>query len=166
MKSTGEVMGIDVNFIRAFAKSQLAAGVRLPLSGTAFISVKDGDKPAARAMAKSLIAIGFTVIATKGTAQYLADHGLPAKLALKVSEGRPHCVDQVLDGGIQLVINTTEGAKAISDSASIRRTALTAGVPYYTTIAGARAVIEAIAALSAGSSLEVAPLQSYFKVAF
>ena len=166
MKSTGEVMGIDVDFIRAFAKSQMAAGVPLPLSGTAFISVKDGDKPAARAMAEALIAIGFTVIATEGTAQYFAEHGLPAKRTLKVSEGRPHCVDQVLDGSVQLVINTTEGAKAIADSASIRRTALTAGVPYYTTIAGARAVIEAIAALAAGSSLEVAPLQSYFKVTY
>ncbi len=165
MKSTGEVMGIDTDFGRAFAKSQLAAGVKLPLAGTAFISVRDRDKPAMVAPARQLIDMGFKVIATRGTAEYLNAQGAPAAIVNKVLEGRPHVVDAIKSGEVQLVFNTTEGALAIADSASIRLTALTADIPYYTTVAGARAAVAAVAALRAGA-LEVAPLQSYFSASF
>ncbi len=165
MKSTGEVMGIDTDFGRAFAKSQLAAGVKLPALGTAFISVRDRDKPAMTEPARQLIAMGFKVIATRGTANYLNAHGAPAAVVNKVLEGRPHIVDAMKSGEVQLVFNTTEGALAIADSASIRQTALMADIPYYTTVAGARAAVAAVAALRAGA-LEVAPLQSYFSASF
>jgi carbamoyl-phosphate synthase large subunit len=160
MRSTGEVMGLDVNFGRAFAKSQIGAGLKLPLSGNVFISVKDSDKDYAIAPARDLVAMGFSLIATSGTAKVLKAAGLPVKHVNKVLEGRPHVVDALKNGEVQLVFNTTEGAHALADSASIRRTALTVKVPYYTTMAGAAAVTQAIAALRAGS-LEVASLQSY-----
>ncbi len=160
MRSTGEVMGLDDNFGRAFAKSQIGAGLKLPLSGTAFVSVKDADKDLAVAPCKALIDMGFEIIATRGTARFLEEHGLEVKLVNKVLEGRPHIVDALKNGDVQLVFNTTEGAQALGDSMSIRRTALQMKVPYYTTMAGAAAVTQAIAALRAGS-LEVAPLQSY-----
>jgi carbamoyl-phosphate synthase large subunit len=161
MKSTGEVMGLDRDFGRAFAKSQLGSGTTLPLSGCVFVSVRDSDKAALVEPCRRLVAMGFTLVATHGTAQKLAAAGLPVGAVNKVREGRPHIVDRMRDGGIQLVFNTTEGAQAIADSFSLRRTALTLGIPYYTTVAGARAAVQAIAALTAGS-LEVAPLQSYF----
>jgi carbamoyl-phosphate synthase large subunit len=160
MRSTGEVMGLDENFGRAFAKSQIGAGLRLPLTGNVFISVKDADKADVIASARELIAMGFEIIATRGTATALETSGVPVRFINKVMEGRPHVVDALKNGEIHLVFNTTEGAIALTDSLSIRRTALTMKVPYYTTIAGAAAATQAIAALQSGS-LEVAPLQSY-----
>ncbi len=161
MKSTGEVMGLDADFGRAFAKSQLASGTNLPLEGCVFVSVRDQDKPALVEPCRRLVEMGFALVATKGTADQLNAAGLPVGLVNKVREGRPHIVDRMLSGGVQLVFNTTEGSQAIADSFSLRRTALTNGIPYYTTVAGARAAVQAIAALRSGN-LEVAPLQSYF----
>jgi carbamoyl-phosphate synthase large subunit len=160
MRSTGEVMGLDTSFGRAFAKSQIGAGLRLPLSGSVFISIKDDDKAEAIAPARALVEMGFKLIATRGTAKGLEEAGLPVTRINKVLEGRPHVVDALKNGEIQLVFNTTEGVQALADSASIRRTAVTMKVPYYTTMASAVATTEAIAALRSGS-LEVAPLQSY-----
>ncbi len=160
MRSTGEVMGLDANFGRAFAKSQIGAGAKLPQSGTVFISVKEADKPYAVESARHLQAMGFDIIATRGTAKTLQAAGLQVRLVNKVLEGRPHVVDAIKNGEVQLVFNTTEGSQAMSDSLSIRRTALQMKVPYYTTMAGAAAVTEAIAALREGA-LDVAPLQSY-----
>jgi carbamoyl-phosphate synthase large subunit len=160
MRSTGEVMGLDVNFGRAFAKSQIGAGHRLPISGTVFISLRDADKDDAIAPARALVDMGFKLVATRGTAKGLQEAGLPVTVVNKVLEGRPHIVDAIKNGEIQLVFNTTEGVQALADSASIRRTTLTMKVPYYTTLAGSVAATEAIAALREGS-LEVAPLQSY-----
>ncbi|MDX9860314.1 MAG: carbamoyl-phosphate synthase large subunit [Rhodospirillales bacterium] len=165
MKSTGEVMGIDTDFRAAFAKSQLAAGALLPDTGAVFISVKDKDKKTAVSLARRLDALGFKLVATGGTAEHLAAQGLAVTRLNKVLEGRPHCVDAIISGQVQLVINTTEGAQAIADSFSIRRSALTQGVPHYTTMTGAAAVVDALEALRAGK-LEVAPLQSYFTGAF
>ena len=147
MKSTGEVMGIDSDFGRAFAKSQLGAGVDLPLSGTAFVSVRDEDKPAFIDICQTLVDLGFTVLATAGTMQALSDAGVSATRINKVMEGRPHAVDEMLSGGIQLVFNTTKGSGAITDSFSLRHTALTNKIPYYTTVSGSRAAAQAIAAL-------------------
>jgi carbamoyl-phosphate synthase large subunit len=161
MRSTGEVMGIDTEFGRAFAKSQLGSGVALPRRGTVFVSVRDRDKPQLVEPCQRLAALGFKLIATSGTASYLAGKGIEIGRVNKVMEGRPHIVDLMLSGEVQLIFNTTEGAQAIADSFSLRRTALTNGIPYYTTVAGARAAVQAIEALEAGS-LEVAPLQSYF----
>ena len=160
MRSTGEVMGVDTSFARAFAKSQIGAGTRLPTSGTVFFSVKDGDKDLVAEPARQLAAQGFSLIATSGTARVLEAAGLKVATINKVLEGRPHVVDALKNGEIHLVFNTTDGAQALTDSSSIRRAALTLKVPYYTTMAGAKAATEAIAALKAGS-LEVAPLQSY-----
>ncbi len=165
MKSTGEVMGLDMDFGRAFAKSQLGSGTNLPLSGTVFVSVRDRDKPALVEPVRRLAALGFRIIATRGTAEWLAGNGIAVDVVNKVLEGRPHIVDAMLSGEVQLVFNTTEGAQAISDSFSLRRTAVTTGVPYYTTMAGARAAVEAIIALEAGA-LEVAPLQAYLHGSF
>jgi len=161
MKSTGEVMGIDRDFGMAFAKSQLGAGVALPIGGTVFISVKDRDKPAMVAIGRSLIERGFRLLATGGTADCLAQAGLAVERINKVQEGRPDVVDALKNGNIQLVINTTEGARAIADSFAIRQATLTASIPYYTTVSGARAAAAAIAALAA-RPLEVRSLQAYF----
>jgi carbamoyl-phosphate synthase large subunit len=160
MRSTGEVMGLDETFGRAFAKSQIGAGLRLPTEGTVFISVKNEDKAGVLDSARALIGMGFKLVATRGTAKTLEEAGLSVARINKVLEGRPHVVDALKNGDIQLVFNTTEGAQALADSASIRRTAVTVKVPYYTTMASAVAATQAIAALRAGS-LEVAPLQSY-----
>jgi carbamoyl-phosphate synthase large subunit len=160
MRSTGEVMGLDSDFGRAFAKSQIGGGTKLPLSGTVFISVKDADKPLAAGPAAQLIAMGFEIVATRGTGKYLEAAGLPVRLVNKVLEGRPHIVDEMKNGEISLVFNTTDGAQALADSASIRKTALALKIPYCTTMAGAAAVTQAIESLRSGS-LEVAPLQSY-----
>ena len=165
MKSTGEVMGLDSSFERAFLKAQLGAGVKLPDHGTVFLSVRDTDKAALLAMARRLTEMGFAMVATRGTAARIKDAGMEAKVVNKVLEGRPHCVDAIRSGGIQLVINTAGAGQSVSDSFDIRRTALLNGVPHYTTIAGARAAVHAIAALKAGT-LEVAPLQSYFRGSF
>jgi carbamoyl-phosphate synthase large subunit len=160
MKSTGEVMGIDPVFALAFAKSQLGAGVVLPKSGRVFISVKERDKPVMVPIARRLIDLGFAIVATERTQAHFLGAGIEASRINKVLEGQPHIVDAMIDGEIQLVINTTEGAQAIADSFSLRRTALTNSIPYYTTVAGARAAVTAIEALRRGP-LEVAPLQSY-----
>jgi carbamoyl-phosphate synthase large subunit len=162
MKSTGEVMGLDHSFPVAFAKSQIAAGTNLPCQGTVFISVKESDKPAAVEIGKKLVGLGFKLIATSGTAAYLTSKGLEVGVVNKVLEGRPHCVDAMLSGQVQLVINTTEGAQALADSFGIRRTALINNIAHYTTMAGARAAASAIEALIKGK-LDVAPLQAYFK---
>jgi carbamoyl-phosphate synthase large subunit len=165
MKSTGEVMGIDDDFGRAFAKSQLGSGTLLPLAGRVFVSVRDRDKPALVEPCRKLAEMGFTLLATRGTAELLRQAGLAVEVVNKVLEGRPHIVDRMLSGEVQLIFNTTEGAQAIEDSFSLRRTALTLTIPYYTTVAGARAAVQAIAALSSGG-LEVASLQSYFTGSF
>ena len=160
MRSTGEVMGTDTSFARAFAKSQIGAGTRLPVTGTVFFSVRDADKDLIVAPARELVEMGFALIATRGTAKVLEAAGLPVAVINKVLEGRPHVVDALKNGEIHLVVNTTDGAQALTDSSSIRRAALTLRVPYYTTMAGAMAAAQAIKALKTGS-LEVAPLQSY-----
>jgi carbamoyl-phosphate synthase large subunit len=140
MKSTGEVMGVGESFAEAFLKSQLAAGVRLPKSGNVFVSVKNPDKSRVLDVARTLEGLGFTLVATKGTAAALAEAGLPVKAVNKVAEGRPHIVDMIVNGEIALVVNTVEEKRsAIQDSYVIRRAALNAQVPTYTTIAGARA---------------------------
>jgi carbamoyl-phosphate synthase large subunit len=162
MKSTGEVMGIDRDFAMAFAKAQLGAGVALPSGGTVFISVKDRDKPAMVPLCRQLAERGFRLLATEGTAAYLRAAGLPVERINKVLEGRPHVVDELKNGGVDLVLNTTEGAQAIADSFAIREATLRASIPYYTTVSGARAAVAAIAALAA-RPLEVMPLQAYFK---
>ena len=166
MKSTGEVMGIARDFRSAFAKSQLGAGVQLPTAGTVLLSVKERDKPAAGILARQLAELGFALLATDGTAQHLAGLGLEVNRVNKVMQGRPHCEDAIISGAVQLVINTTEGAQAIRDSFSIRRSALIKNVPHYTTMAGASAAIGAITALRAGDGLEVQPLQFYLGSAF
>ncbi|TMJ56597.1 MAG: ATP-grasp domain-containing protein, partial [Alphaproteobacteria bacterium] len=160
MKSTGEVMGIDVDFGRAFAKSQLGSGTELPLKGCVFVSVRDQDKDAVVEACRQLVSWGFDLVATRGTAKKLEEEGVPVAVVNKVQEGRPDIVDKMRSGDVQLVFNTTEGAQAIADSFSLRRTALTHNIPYYTTVAGARASVQAIGALRQGC-LEVAPLQSY-----
>ncbi len=160
MKSTGEVMGIDVTFERAFAKSQIAAGLTLPDSGTVFLSVRDADKEKAVGLSRRLIALGFKIIATGGTATHLQKEGVAVTRVNKVYEGRPHIVDAMKDGTVDLVFNTTEGAQALKDSLSIRRNALMLKIPYYTTLAGSLAAVQAIEALRT-TTLDVAPLQSF-----
>ncbi|MFW0777509.1 MAG: carbamoyl-phosphate synthase large subunit [Rickettsiales bacterium] len=162
MKSTGEAMGIDIDFPRAFAKSQLSAGTTIPMEGKVFVSVKESDKPAIAPMCKQLAELGFTLVATSGTAKYLQEQGLEVEVVNKVREGRPHIVDMLKDNEIALVLNTTEGAAAIADSFSIRRTTLLMKLPYYTTIAGAKAATQAIAAIKNGGGLDVRSIQSYF----
>jgi carbamoyl-phosphate synthase large subunit len=161
MKSTGEVMGIDRNFAIAFAKSQIGGGSRLPRDGTVFVSVRDADKPRVLDTVRLLISLGFRIIATSGTQRYLAEQGLPASRINKVLEGRPHIVDAIANGGVQLVFNTTEGATALADSRSLRRAALLHKVPYYTTLSGAVAAAQGIKAYL-GGDFEVRALQSYF----
>ncbi len=161
MKSTGEVMGLDADFAMAFAKSQLGAGESLPQSGTVFISVKERDKPAMVPLAQQLTTLGFSLIATDGTCRHLEAAGLEVTRVNKVLQGQPHIVDEMINGDVQLVINTVEGAQSQRDSFSLRRTALMHNIPYYTTVSGARAAVAAITALTRGS-LDVRPLQSYF----
>jgi carbamoyl-phosphate synthase large subunit len=161
MKSTGEVMGIDADFAKAFLKSQLGAGLELPLSGTLFVSVKDGDKGVITAPVRALCELGFKVIATGGTAAWLAGQGIAVERVNKVAQGRPHIVDRIKDGGVDIVFNTTEGWQSHKDSASIRASAVMAKVPYFTTAASSAAVVRAIAALGE-HSLEVKSLQDYY----
>ncbi|MCO6185503.1 carbamoyl-phosphate synthase large subunit [Rhizobium sp. L1K21] len=161
MRSTGEVIGLDTDYALAFAKSQLGAGVDLPRDGTVFVSVRDSDKERILPAIRILADAGFGVMATGGTQRFLAEHGIQATKINKVLEGRPHIEDAIRNRQVQLVINTTDGNKAISDSKSLRRAALMQKVPYYTTMAGSLAAAEAIAALK-GGQLEVKPLQSYF----
>jgi carbamoyl-phosphate synthase large subunit len=161
MKSTGEVMGLDRSFASAFVKSQLGVGTDLPRDGAVFVSVRERDKPAAVSLARRLDELGFEIAATRGTAAAIAAAGLPVTVVKKVHEGRPHIVDMIKNGEIAMLINTTDGRQAIRDSYDLRRAALMAKLPYYTTLPGARAVVQALARVIAGE-LEVAPLQSYF----
>jgi carbamoyl-phosphate synthase large subunit len=160
MRSTGEVMGIDTSFDAAYLKAQIAASMSLPASGCVFISVRESDKRAIEQPARDIAALGFTIIATAGTAKYLADKGIEVQPVNKVAEGQPHVVDALINGKVQLVFNTTEGAQSLLDSASIRRAALAQGIPYYTTISGARAVVQAIRVLKT-RPLEAGALQTY-----
>ncbi|MBY8333075.1 carbamoyl-phosphate synthase large subunit [Qipengyuania pacifica] len=161
MKSTGEVMGIDRSFAAAFLKSQLGAGMKPPQSGTLFVSVKDSDKAFIVPAVQTLLDKGFRVIATGGTERYLADQGLKVELVNKVAEGRPHIVDAIIDGEVQLIFNTTEGWQSLLDSKSIREAALEKKLPYYTTAAASLAVAQAIAEVSP-DQLEVRSLQDYY----
>jgi len=161
MRSTGEVMGIDRSFEVAFAKSQLGAGATVPRSGAAFVSVKDADKPRILETMKLLEELGFRILATGGTQRYLAANGVRTQKINKFSEGRPHVVDAIKNGSIQLVFNTTEGAQALADSRSLRRAALLHKAPYYTTLAGSIAAAQGIKAYVSGD-LEVRALQDYF----
>ena len=160
MKSTGEVMGIDKNFSIAFAKAQISSGINLPVSGTVFISVKDKDKKPIIKLSKKLIDIGFCIFATKGTAKYLEERNIQVIKIKKVYEGSPNVVDALRKNKIQLVINTTEGSESIADSFSLRRTTLKKNIPYYTTIAGAIAAVDAIKSISRGD-MRIKSLQSH-----
>ena len=170
MRSTGEVMGLDWKrdgeadmapaFARAFAKSQIGGGTTLPVAGCAFVSVKDADKPFIIEAVKTLMAEGFSIVATGGTHSYLVEQGLAVGHVKKVLEGRPHIVDAMKNGEVQLVFNTTEGKQSLQDSFSLRRTALMMKIPYYTTAAGALAAAQAIGAIKAGE-LDVRPIQDY-----
>ena len=161
MKSTGEVMGIDRSFAPAFLKSQLGAGMKPPQSGTLFVSVKDTDKPLIVPAVRTLLDKGFRVIATGGTQTYLAEQGLAVEPVNKVAEGRPHIVDAIIDGEVQLIFNTTEGWQSLLDSKSIREAALEKKLPYYTTAAASLAVAQAVAEVSP-DQLEVRSLQDYY----
>jgi len=161
MKSTGEVMGIDAEFGRAFAKAQLGAGVRLPLQGKVFISVKDDDKQQVVEATRKLANAGFQIVATHGTAALLRDQGIPAEGVNKVKEGRPHCVDALKNGEIALVFNTTFGAQSVIDSYSIRRTALMNNIAYFTTVAGIQAAVDGILAMQR-EGLDVETIQGYY----
>jgi len=161
MKSTGEVMGIDMDFDIAFAKAQLGAGSALPSQGTAFVSVRDRDKPVILPAVRTLLDLGFKVVATGGTADYLTGFGLAVETVNKVQQGRPHIVDRIKDGGVDLIFNTTEGWQSLKDSQSIRGSALSGRIPYFTTAAASVAAARAIAALRE-RDLEVRALQSYY----
>ncbi|HEY6872726.1 MAG TPA: carbamoyl-phosphate synthase large subunit [Geobacteraceae bacterium] len=160
MKSTGEVMGIDVDFARAYAKAQLGAGVKLPMSGKVFISVRDADKKHVVSTAQKLYDNGFELVATRGTAAFLQEKGIAVGMINKVLEGRPHIVDAIKNNEICMVINTTQGAQAVADSFSIRRNALVNNIAYYTTTSGARAAVDGIIAMRK-QELDVKPIQEY-----
>jgi carbamoyl-phosphate synthase large subunit len=160
MKSTGEVMGGASTFGIAFAKAQLAAGMQLPKEGTAFISVNNHDKPAVVQIARDLRDLGFRLVATRGTANYLRAHGLSAEIVFKVNEGRPHVGDEILNDRIQMVINTPLGRESFFDDRTVRRIAMMHGVPSITTLTGAAATVQAIKALRA-EGLTVRALQEY-----
>jgi carbamoyl-phosphate synthase large subunit len=162
MRSTGEVIGLDRSFGVAFAKSQLGSGTQVPKKGTVFVSVRDADKARIVPTMKMLADLGFSIVASEGTQKHLAEHGIKATKINKVLEGRPHIVDAIKNGEVQLVFNTTEGKQALTDSRSLRRTALLHKVPYYTTLAGAIAAAEGVRSYLAGD-LEVKALQDYFQ---
>ena len=159
MRSTGEVMGWDRSFARAFLKAQMGAGVTLPEGGTVFVSIKDADKgPVLVETAEALRALGFDMLATAGTARFLSEHGIEAASVNKAYEGGRTVVDVMKDGGVQLVMNSTEGAQAVEDSRSMRAVALSDRIPYYTTLAGAHAAALAMQARAEGE-VEVRTLQ-------
>jgi len=161
MRSTGEVIGLDLSFNAAFVKSQLGGGAKAPKEGVVFVSVRDADKSRVIPAVQLLASMGFSIVATGGTARFLSEQGINASKINKVSEGRPHIVDAIKNGSIQLVFNTTEGAQALADSRSLRRAALLHKVPYYTTLSGAIAAAQGIQAYVSGD-LEVRALQDYF----
>jgi len=160
MRSTGEVMGIDTTFAHAFSKAQEAAGNVLPSAGVAFLSLRNEDKAGGLEVARGLTALGFTLMATHGTADYLRENALEVQGVNKVLEGHPHCVDAIANGEVHIVFNTTEGTQAIADSHSLRRTALTCGISYFTTMRGARAAVSAIEA-RISDGVRVQALQRY-----
>lgn len=160
MRSTGEVMGIDQDFGRAFAKAEIGAGERLPLTGTVFVSMNNRDKAAAVPVIKEFIDLGFSVMATEGTRRTLQQHGLDVELVLKLHEGRPHVLDAIKNHKIQLIINTPSGEDAQTDARLIRRTALTYRIPIITTVAGAKATVAAIRSLQ-NTTLDVKVIQDY-----
>ncbi len=162
MKSTGEVMGIDKDLGLAFAKSQWAAGQKLPLAGNVLISVRDTDKPAVKQVAQRLVDLGFSVVATAGTAVYLNDNGIACTRVNKISEGRPHILDKIQDGQIQWIINTSMGSRTTEDSYTIRRSALDYRLAYTTTVSGALSMVGAVETLK-GQTLEVKAIQEYFE---
>jgi carbamoyl-phosphate synthase large subunit len=162
MKSTGEVMGIDMDFGMSFAKSQIAAGNPMPVSGRVFLSVKDKDKPGLLEVAQGLERMGFSLVATRGTADYLRKRGITVESVNKVTEGRPHIVDQITDMQVDFVINTVHGAQSQKDSYSIRRTTLMKGIPYFTTISAAKAAVRGIAAIKK-NFLQVKTIQEYHR---
>ena len=153
-------MGMDYEFAMAYAKAQMGASQTIPEKGRIFVSLRDNDKEKIIKPLKALNTFGFKIIATTGTQRTLNAHGIEAEKVNKVLEGRPHIVDAIKNGDVQLVINTTEGAQALQDSRSLRRAALMAKVPYYTTLAGALAAIEAMQTVATGQ-LKVTPLQSF-----
>ena len=163
MKSTGEVMGIDHDYGRAYMKSQLAAGQNLPLKGVVFVSVRDRDKRAMVFIAKKLVDLGFELVATDGTAKALAKSGLEVGIIRKVNEGRPNILDSIKDGNIHLIINTPSGRIPREDEVKIRSFAIMHGVPCITTISGAQASVNGIEILSK-KALDVTPLQAYHKI--
>ncbi|MFH1157391.1 MAG: carbamoyl-phosphate synthase large subunit [Pseudomonadota bacterium] len=165
MKSTGEVMGIDRDFRRALAKARIGADSKLPLSGTVFISVRDSDKNAIIPLAARLSDMGFRIVATGGTARHLVEAGIRAHKVNKVHEGQPHVVDAMINGDIDLMLNTTEGPQAVADSFNLRRAALQNKITYYTTISGAKAAVDAIVALRQTEPFDVKTLQEYLKTA-
>ena len=160
MRSTGEVMGIDQSFGWAFAKSQAATGMAIPLNGAALLSVKDADKPSALGIAQCLVNLGFSITATKGTAAFLKEHGISVQPVNKVKEGRPHIGDLIKNKDLAMVINTVGDKTSQEDSASIRTAAVFGGIPYYTTMQGAQAAIFGIEAMKK-SALTVKSLQEY-----
>ncbi len=164
MRSTGEVMGVDISFERAFVKSQLGVGMVLPKSGSAFLSVKDDDKPHALRLARALYQNGFDIVATMGTARYLNENGVDTRMINKVMQGHPHVIDSMINGEIDLIINTTKGPREVLDGFSLRGKALTTNIPYYTTIAGGEAAVKAICA-NISDNLDVYSLQDYIKKA-
>jgi carbamoyl-phosphate synthase large subunit len=165
MRSTGEVMGIDRDFRRAFAKARLGAGSTLPLSGTVFISVRDSDKNQIIPLAARLADLGFHIVATSGTARHLVEAGVRARKVNKVHEGQPHIIDAMINGDIALMLNTTDGPQAVADDFNLRRAALQNRLPYYTTISGAKAAVDAIAALRQSGTFDLRSLQEYLQAA-
>lgn len=165
MKSTGEVMGIDSDFGLSFQKAQLGAGVRLPVEGTVFVSVNDQDKEGVVDIARRLKEAGFQLVATKGTQKFLEGQGIQAKRILKIREGRPHILDQIKNDAIALMINTPAGEKTVSDDHRIRQGAVQYGVPYTTTLAGARAFVSGIEALKKDQTIRIRSLQEFHATA-
>lgn len=159
MRSTGEVMGWDDDFGMAFLKSQLGVGVHLPDSGTVFVSLRDSDKKAIVPAIRKLTEFGFSILATAGTAAFLEAEGLKVSRINKVLEGQPHILDAMINGNVQLVFNTTEGAASLADSASIRRTAVNRKIPYFTTLASSIASVQAIESMK-DREISVRALQS------
>jgi len=162
MRSTGEVMGIDSSFGLAFAKAQMATGFKLPVSGSVFISVHDAHKGRVIDIAKRFSELGFTILATRGTASQLILNGIPASMVNKVSEGRPNIVDHIKNGWVQLIINTSIGRRPSADAISIRQSAIRYNIPYTTTLEASRAIAEAIMALKSGK-WDVNPLQEFYR---
>jgi len=161
MKSTGEVMGIDNQLGLAFAKSQVAAGQRIPCEGSVLISVRDADKPAILAVARRISALGFQILATSGTAEYLTEHGVECARVNKISQGRPHILDKIQDKQIQWIINTSMGSRTTEDSYTIRRSALIYHLPYSTTTTGALSMVQAMETVRK-KAMEVKAIQDFF----